>query len=284
MFNLEAPNGNFPYLVSVFNAQTLDHARSTTRPARRSTRTPNGTGPWKLTSFDAATGASFERNPDWWGGQTPLDGQEVQFFDDLGTMVTAMQGGAVDALVQFSVLGGDALLNSPDFTVLEIESTTHRQIWMRCDTGQFVDKAVRQALAYTFDREQMVSTLFQGRAEVANDHVFAPFMPFFDDVAAAAADQGHRRWPGSCSPTPALEGGLQAVLHAADLQEIPELAQLIQAGAAEAGINLEIADREPATRSTAPSGARPSRPTRRARAPPSWASSTTATARRPTCS
>ena len=121
-----------------------------------------------------------------------------------------MQGGAVDALVQFSVLGGEALLNSPDFTVLEVQSSTHRQIWMRCDTGQFVDKAVRQALAYTFDREQMVSTLFQGRAEVANDHVFATFMPFFDasqppqrtkDIEMARqllADAG-------------LEGGLQAV-------------------------------------------------------------------------
>ena len=155
--------------------------RSTTRSAPRSTRSPNGTGPWKLTSFDSATGATFERNPDWWGGQTPLDGQEVQFFSDLGTMVTAMQGGAADAIVQFSVIGGDALLNSPDFTVLEIESTTHRQIWMGCSEGQFVEKAARQALAFTFDREQMVSTLFQGRGVIANDHIIAPFMPFFND-------------------------------------------------------------------------------------------------------
>ena len=37
-------------------------------------------------------------------------------------MVTATQGGAVDAIVQFQVIGGDALLNSPDFNVLEVES------------------------------------------------------------------------------------------------------------------------------------------------------------------
>ena len=238
VFTLEAPNGNFPYLVSVFNAQgpitPVSYEVGTTLDA-----SPNGTGPWMLTSFDPATGASFERNPDWWGGQTPLDAQEVQFFSDLGTMVTAIQGQAVDAIVQFSVIGGDALLNSPDFTVLEIEATTHRQVWMGCSAGQFVDKAARQALALTFDREQMVSTLFQGRGVVANDHVFAPFMPFFDDsvpqrtrdidaARAALAEAGY-------------EGGLQAVLHAVDLQEIPELAQLIQAGAAEAGIELEIA-------------------------------------------
>ena len=112
VFNLEGANGNFPYLVSVFNAQTLitpaSYETGTTLDG-----TPNGTGPWKLTSYDPATGASFERNPDWWGGQTPLDGQEMQFFGDVGTMVTAMQGGAVDALVQFSVLGGDALAEQP---------------------------------------------------------------------------------------------------------------------------------------------------------------------------
>jgi peptide/nickel transport system substrate-binding protein len=123
--------------------------------------------------------------------------------------------------------------------VLEVQSSTHRQIWMRCDTGQFVDKGVRQALAFTFDREQMVNTLFQGRAEIANDHVIASFMPMFDpsqppqrvkDIDKAKqllADAGVE--------------GLQATLHAAELQEIPQLAQLIQAGAAEAGINLELA-------------------------------------------
>ena len=239
VFNLEGANGNFPYLVSVFNAQTLitpvSYETGTTLDG-----TPNGTGPWKLTRYDPATGAAFERNPDWWGGQTPLDGQEMQFFADVGTMVTAMQGGAVDALVQFSVLGGDALLNSPDFTVLEVESSTHRQIWMRCDTGQFVDKAVRQALAFTFDREQMIQTLFQGRAVIANDHVIAPFMPFFNEGAVEQRTKDVER-ARSLLAEAGLEGGLQAVLHYAELQEIPELAQLIQSGAAEAGIDLELA-------------------------------------------
>jgi peptide/nickel transport system substrate-binding protein len=239
VFNLEGANGNFPYLVSVFNAQTV-----ITPVAYETGMTldgaPNGTGPWKLTSYDPATGAAFERNPDWWGGQTLLDGQDIQFFGDVGTMVTAMQGGAVDALVQFSVLGGEALLNSPDFTVLEVQSSTHRQIWMRCDTGQFVDKAVRQALAYTFDREQMVSTLFQGRAEVANDHVIATFMPFFDSSQPPQRVKDVEMARQLLSDA-GLADGLQAVLHAAELQEIPELAQLIQSGAAEAGINLELA-------------------------------------------
>jgi peptide/nickel transport system substrate-binding protein len=242
-FTLAGPNGNFPYLVSVFNAQTpitpVDYVTGTTLD-----KNSNGTGPWKLVDYNPATGAKFERNDDWWGGKTPLDGTEFQFFDDLGTMVTAMQGGSVDAIIQFSVIGGDALLNSPDFNVLEVKSATHRQIWMRCDTGQFAKKEVRQALAFTFDRQQMIDTLFKGRAELGNDHVIAPFFEGFDpsvpqrekDVAKAKqllSDAGVTN--------------LSASLHAVDLQEVPELAQLIQSGAKEAGINLEIAVESPDT-------------------------------------
>ncbi|MBA3286884.1 MAG: ABC transporter substrate-binding protein [Acidimicrobiia bacterium] len=237
VFNLAAPNGNFPALVSVFNAQT-----PITPAAFESGMTldgaPNGTGPWKLDRFDAATGCTFVRNDAWWGGQVPLDGTEFQFFDDLGTMLTAMQGGSVDALIQFSVIGGDALLSSPDFKVLDIQTATHRQVWMRTDEGQFADKRVRQALALTFDRDQMLETLFRGRGNIGNDHPIAPFFPYFDESVPQRTkniDMAKQLL------TDAGIDGLSAALQIPNLQEIPELAQLIVAGAAEAGINLQIA-------------------------------------------
>jgi len=237
VFNLAAPNGNFPALVSLFNAQTAitpaSYETGTTLDA-----TPAGTGAWILDSFDAATGCTFVRNEAWWGGATPLDTVEFSFFDDLGTMLTGMTGGAVDALVQFSVIGGDALLNDPNFNVLEIQSATHRQIWMKSDSGQFADKAVRQALALTFNREQMLETLFRGRGNIGNDHVIAPFLPYFDE----SVPQRERNVEQARQLlSDAGVEGIQATLQIPNLQEIPELAQLIAAGAAEAGITLEIA-------------------------------------------
>ena len=238
VISLTGPNLNFPYLVSVFNAQSpitpADYETGTTLDG-----SPNGTGPWKLDSYDGSTKAVFSRNPDWWGGETLLDGQEVQFFDDLGTMVTAMQGGSVDAIVQFQANGGEGLLNNPDFTVLEIQASTHRQIWMRCDTGQFADKRVRQALALTFDREAMVETLFQGRGSVANDHIIPSFAPFYNDsVPQRTKDDEAARQLLSAAGFP---DGLKADLHAAQLQEIPDLAALIQSGAKAAGFDLQLA-------------------------------------------
>ena len=239
VFNLVSPNGNFPYLVSVYNAQSVitpvAYELGTTLDA-----SPNGTGPFKFVvdAWNPATGATFERNPDWWGGETPLDQSVWSFFDDEGTMVTATAAGEVDAIVQFQVNGGDALFNNPDFNVLGMRAATHRQIWMRCDEGQFTDKRVRQALALSIDREQLIETLFRGQADIGNDHVIAPMYPFFDesvpqrtrDVEAAKALLEE-----------AGVTGLTATLHFGELQEIPELAQLIKQQAAEAGITLDLA-------------------------------------------
>ena len=52
---------------------------------------------------------------------------------------------------------------------------------MRVDTGQFAKKEVRQALAFSLDREAMIQQLFNGRADLGNDHVIAPIYPYFDD-------------------------------------------------------------------------------------------------------
>ena len=233
-FNLLSPNGNFPYLVSVFNAQTVitpkDYATGTTLDAM-----PNGTGAWKLKTFDTATGATYERNPDWWGGQTPLDTLEFVFFDETGPMVTAYQGGQVDCIVQFDVLSGEALLDDPNTNVIATKAALHRQIWMRVDEGQFAKKEVRQALAYSLDREAMITQLFNGRADLGNDHVIAPIYPYFDpSVPQRTRDVEKAK---------SLLGGqtITATLHAGQLLEIPDLAVLIQSNAKEAGFNLELA-------------------------------------------
>ena len=43
-------------------------------------KVPAGTGPWKLDSYDIASGAKFSRNDGWWGGKTPLDAHRVHLL------------------------------------------------------------------------------------------------------------------------------------------------------------------------------------------------------------
>jgi peptide/nickel transport system substrate-binding protein len=67
------------------------------------------------------------------------------------------------------------LFNDANFTVVDTPTTNHREIWMRCDTGQFADKRVRQALALTIDRPKLIQQLFKGKGIPANDHVIWNF-------------------------------------------------------------------------------------------------------------
>ncbi len=235
-FTLAGGNGNFPYLVSIYNAQTVitpaDYVAGTTADAR-----PDGTGAWKLVNYNQQTGATFERNPDWWGGQTPLDGTEFLFFDSTGPMITAYQGDQVDAIVQFDVLTGAALLDDTNFTLIAQPAALHRQIWMRCDTGQFAKKEVRQALAYTFDRQALIDQLFKGRAELGNDHVIWQGYPYFDpSVTQRTVDVDKAKSLLSAAGV----SNLTATLHAGQLQEIPDLATLLKSQAEKAGITLNV--------------------------------------------
>lgn len=244
VFKLASPNASLPYLVSIYNPQSVitpaDYELGTTLDAR-----PDGTGAWKLSSYDPTTGATYVRNEAWWGGTTPLDGADWQFFADASSMVTAMQGGSVDAIVQFSVVGGDALFNDPNFNVIAIRAATHREIWMNCTDGQFTDKRIRQALAYCIDRDALVDTLFSGKADVGNDHVIAPFYPFFSpDVPQRTRDVEKSK---ALLAEAGFPDGIKATLNAIDLQEIPQLAELVQIQAADGGFDLTLNIESPDT-------------------------------------
>jgi peptide/nickel transport system substrate-binding protein len=235
-FTLAGGNGNFPYLVSIYNAQTVitpaDYVAGTTADQRM-----DGTGAWKMVSYNQQTGATFERNPDWWGGQTALDGTEFLFFDSTGPMITAYQGDQVDAIVQFDVLSGAALLEDPNFSLIATPAALHRQIWMRCDTGQFAKKEVRQALAYTFDRQALIDQLFKGRAELGNDHVIWQGYPYFDPSVTQRTQDIEK---AKSLLAGAGVSNLTATLHAGQLQEIPDLATLLKSQAEQAGITLNV--------------------------------------------
>ena len=236
---LDSPNGNFPVLVSTFNPQSLitpaDYTDGTTLDARAT-----GTGAWRLDNFDATTFTStFVPNPDWWGGAVNLESVELQGFESIGTAVAAMQAREVDMVQQFNVIDGSALLGDDSFVVLKPPAANHRQLWFNTQEGQYTDALVRQALAYTLDRDQMVATLFEGQGIVANDHPVHPTLPFFDGSAVPQRtrdiDVAKQLLADAGFPD-----GITGDIQVGNLQEIPDMAAIVQQNAAEAGFTLNV--------------------------------------------
>ena len=233
---LLSPDGQFPQQVGAYNPQSVitpkDFVLGTTLDQRKT-----GTGAFKLTKYDAATGATFEANTEWWGGKPFLDKVEFIFSDDLATQVSGLQGGAADAIVQVSVVGGDAVLNDSNLTVGIIKGSAHRQIWMNTREGDFTDVKVRQAVALGIDRQALIDNVLKGKGDIGNDHPISPIYPFFDSTLPQRARdvEGAKKLLADAG-----KAGMKATMYFPKLQEIPQLAQLIQSQLKDIGMEVTL--------------------------------------------
>jgi peptide/nickel transport system substrate-binding protein len=236
-FTLDAPNGNFPYLVSSDNYNLIVLPKTFTGDWES---TFVGTGPWKLEAYTPEVGATYLRNPDYWDtSRVPLaERSEVKFYEDEQARVIALQGGEVDVVSNFSVAGGGALLGDPAYTVIELRASQHRVIHMRVDMEPFTDRRVRQAMALALDRQALVDGLFEGRADVGNDSPFAPVFPSTDpSVTQRAQDVEQAK---QLLQAAGKGGGLAVTLESWQGFEIPDLAVLVQNAAEEIGVTVEL--------------------------------------------
>jgi len=235
---LEAPNGNFPYIVSSDNynvvilPKTYDYSGDYTKSFI-------GTGPWKMSTYDSQTGVVFVKNPNYWETGLPyLDGFSMKFFATQDPQVLGLSQGSIDVISQFSAATGQTLLNDSSITVYALKSTAHRQVHMTVDIPPFNKPEIRQALALTLDRPSVISGLLNGKADLGNDSPFSPMYQSTDTSVAQRAqniDQAKQLMSQAGVPN-----GFDVTLYGWDGFEMPQLAQLIKDAASQIGINIKL--------------------------------------------
>lgn len=237
VFTLAKANGHFPYLVSSDNTQSQITPVAWTV---KDNLAPGigGTGPWKLTQLDVKSGATYVRNDAWWGGKTPLDSVEFIFIEDTAAQVAAVSSGEADGTPVFSADQGEALLNDANMNVVELKSATHRQLWLRCDKGAVVDPKVRQAIAWSIDRDAAIQKALGGHGEAANDQVIFGLYPYFDSAAVEQRAQDIDKAKALLSEAGA--DGLTIELPYIKAIDMSNLAIVAADGMKKAGINVKL--------------------------------------------
>ncbi|MER9345220.1 ABC transporter substrate-binding protein [Mesorhizobium sp. M0601] len=234
-FHLDAPNGNFPYMVSSDNYNAIILPAGYKGDYEQSF---DGTGPFKLEKYTPKVGASFVRNEEYWGEKALPDRTEFTFFDDIQPQILALQGGQVDIVNQLSGMTGIGLLNDPNVDIIRLKSTTNRQVHMRCDSDPFKDPRVRRAIALSIDRDKVVAGLMKGRASLGNDSPFASAYPSTDtSVPQRKQDIEQAK---QLMEAAGAGKGFKVTLTTLRYQEIPAYAQLIQNWVKEIGIELDL--------------------------------------------
>ena len=234
-FNLEAANGNFPYLVSSDNYNTIIMPNGFA-PANWQSSFP-GTGPFVMSSYTPKVGASFTRNESYWGTKALPSATQFTFYDTQPPSILALTGGTIDVLGQFSVTGGEALL-AGGYNIIKLNSSAHRELSMRCDTAPFTDPRVRQAIALTLNRPEIVTALFKGLAVVGNDNPFAPIFPSTNTTVPQRVE--NLSMAKSLLSAAGHPNGFTTTLSTENIQEIPELAQIVAQSAAAIGVKINL--------------------------------------------
>jgi peptide/nickel transport system substrate-binding protein len=234
-FHLTAPNGNFPYLTSSDNYNMIIIPNNYDPAKWQSSFV--GTGPFVLKSYTATVGASFTRNEQYWGTKALPAATEFTFYKNQTPAIPALTSGSIDVLGQFAVTGGEQLLTG-GFTVNKLKSSAHRELSMRNDQAPFTDPRVRQAIALTINRPDIIKALFKGYADLGNDSPFAPVFPSTDtSIAQRAQDIAKAKSLLSAAGHP---NGFTTSLVTEDFLEIPQFAQIVVQSAKAIGVTINL--------------------------------------------
>jgi peptide/nickel transport system substrate-binding protein len=234
-FHLEAANGSFPYLVSSDNYNAIIVPKGT--DFAKWQKTFIGTGPFKFGSYTQNQGATFQANPDYWGGKPNLDSAQFSFYGSQAPQITALSSGNVDVIVQFVAQGAQAVTNGSTYDIIKLKSANHRELSMRCDQPPFNDPRVRQAVALSLNRPAMVSALLQGLGQVGND---SPFAPKFRSTDTSVPQRKQDIAKAKQLLAAAGHSHISTTLFTEQYEEIPALAQVIQQSASKIGVDLKL--------------------------------------------
>jgi peptide/nickel transport system substrate-binding protein len=234
-FHLEQPDGNFVDAVSENNYNMIivpngynygDYQKSFV-----------GTGRFTMTSYTPNVGATFVRNPHYWGQAALPARTEWTFYAEDPAKSAALQAGSVDCIDQFTLATGPQLLNGT-VTVIALKASSHRELSMRTDIAPFTSKYVRQAIAYTLDRPATVTALFKGYAEVGNDSPFAPAFRATDPSVPQRAQ--NLKLAKELLAKGGMPRGFSAPLVTENSEEIPHLAQIVKQAASQIGVDINL--------------------------------------------
>jgi peptide/nickel transport system substrate-binding protein len=173
-FVLARPQASFPALL----ASSLSPVYPCHVPAKDMRRSPVGTGPYKLVSFDSNRSIKLAKNPDYWKpGRPYLDGIEISIIGNRSTRVLAFVANEFDLTFVADItvpLMPDVMTQAPKATCQMVPSGVSTNLIVNRNKPPFNDARLRKAMALALDRHGMIDILTGGKASLAGAMMAPP--------------------------------------------------------------------------------------------------------------
>ena len=199
----------------------------------------NGTGPFKLSSYNPEDRLVVEANEDYFLRDLPqLEKVEFIFFNDQTAQVEALRSGQVDLVMLLSADLFITLKDEPGLLPLEAATNSFDLVRLRADRAPGNDPRLMQALRLATDRQAIFDLVLQGYGAKGQDTPIGPMYSqyYSQDVQVPARDV---QAASQLLAEAGFPDGIDLELHTPDTGNRPNLAVVLKDQWAEAGINID---------------------------------------------
>lgn len=204
---------------------------------------PIGSGPWRFVSWSHDNQIVVAKNPDYWGGAPRSDTLRIRIIPEALTEAAEYESGRLsivevpfDETARWEKERAAELDRRPALRALYVAINTRR--------GPLADLRVRQALNYAVDVPALLTNLMGGRG-IRTAGALPPGLDGYDSTRAPFPyDLARAR---SLLAAAGFPNGLSLQLWRTNRGDYGRLAQGIQQQLAEAGIKVEIVERDAST-------------------------------------
>ena len=146
-----------------------------------------GSGPFKLTSFDSATGTYiYQANTDYFPGAPQVD--RIIYAPNSNSNA-ALLNGDLDVAQNLSYAQSQALATNPDYRVAEGPGLFIVRLYFNFDLPEFQNTAVRQAFCHAINRSEIIRKALNGAGTMGNPGYVSPDSIWYNpDVTQYAFD------------------------------------------------------------------------------------------------
>ena len=130
-----------------------------------------GTGPYKLSSFEAGVRTTFEKHAnDWRTDRGFVDSVEIIVMNDTTARIAALSSGQVHFVSSIEPKTVALLKRAPTVEILQTGGKGFYSFLMHCDTAPFDNNDLRLALKYAIDRQEILDRALSGYGKIGNDY------------------------------------------------------------------------------------------------------------------
>lgn len=208
-----------------------------------------GTGPYVAKTV-TDTEINLAANMDYWGGKPHVGTVNVKSITDGDTLTMAMQSGEIDATQGLPYASLELFQNNDDYTISSTNTSRVYQACLNYNSTVIKDDAVRKAMAMSMDKDGFTSVLLQGNGTPAVGPFPANFTFGGDAVKDASYDiEGAKKvleaagWVDTDGDGIREKDGQKLSikwLTYTSRQELPLLAESVQATYKQAGIDVQV--------------------------------------------